>query len=76
MSEYVGSRWRHKKRRTTYVIVAIGTLQDSPPGVPTPMPHDRLVDGMDMVIYRSEDDWKWHVREMAQFLDGRFEEIK
>lgn len=59
------SRWRHKRRGTTYTAVAIGELQ---------MSADDLCDGEEMMIYRS-DDGKWWVRRREEFEDGRFDRI-
>lgn len=61
------SRWRHKKRGTTYTLRGTGLVSNS--GEP-------LVDGDEVEIYQSEDDWKWYVRRKTEFHDGRFEELK
>lgn len=64
----IGSRWRHRKRGGTYVVCFFGRLQ-------TDHPSEQLKDCADMVMYRSEDDWSWSIREVSEFMDGRFEEI-
>ena len=59
-------RFRHKKRGSTYTLVAEAEFQCSamPP-----------IDGLPVTIYRG-DDGKFWVRGTGEFHDGRFEEIE
>lgn len=59
-------RWRHKKRGTTYEIIAIAKLQYS----------GRLDDMTEMVVYRSDSDGSLWVRSEKEFKDGRFELLR
>lgn len=81
-----GSRWRHKKRGTSYEVLGRAAMQIS---IKTLFPHGHRttplileevavasLEKMSFVAYRSEaDDTLW-VRPESEFLDGRFEEIK
>jgi hypothetical protein len=57
-----GSKWRHKRRGTSYEVVGMAELQ---------MTTD-LVDGSELVVYRGDDGKLW-AREYGEFTDGRFE---
>lgn len=57
-------RVHHKKRGTTYIVGGEAELQTS--SVP-------LVDGSEMMVYKSEDTGKVYVRHKDEFEDGRFE---
>lgn len=58
----VGTRVRHRKRGSTYVIRHFGTLQMEGPQ-----------DMASMVIYQGEEDGRVWVRPWSEFFDGRFE---
>lgn len=65
----VGSKWRHKKRGTTYEIIAEGvSLQCS--NDPT---FEALFEDDDWVVYRADATGAVYVRPTEEFLDGRFE---
>jgi hypothetical protein len=55
---------RHRKRGTTYTVIANATLQTSAP----------IADDTALVIYQGEDGKFW-ARPAAEFFDGRFEHI-
>ena len=57
--------WRHKKRGTTYTVIARASLQDA---------GGLAREGCELVVYRGEDGAVW-ARPAAEFLDGRFERI-
>lgn len=57
--------WRHKKRGTAYTEVRRCQIQIA----------TTLKDNDYVVIYEGEDG-EWHVRGVAEFEDGRFEEVK
>ncbi|HML29892.1 MAG: DUF1653 domain-containing protein [Ancylobacter novellus] len=59
-----GTVFRHRKRGSTYTVVANATLQTSSP----------IADDASVVIYQSEDGKLW-VRPVDEFFDGRFEEL-
>lgn len=64
-----GTRWRHRKRGTTYVVVGIAKLQ-------TAQPFTRwLADEIEMVVYENEATKKLSVRSCDEFCDGRFERL-
>lgn len=67
----IGSRWRHKKRGTTYEIVSeTASLQcASVPEVETLFEDDYFI------VYRSEQTGADYVRPAPEFLDGRFERL-
>lgn len=56
----VGSRWRHNKCGSEYVVIGTGRLQATGP-----------LDCEPVVIYRAHDGACW-VRPVSEFLDGRF----
>lgn len=58
----IGEHWRHVKRRSTYHIVAVGTMQSAQPNW----------DYQTVVIYRSNKDGSTWVRSLDEFRDGRF----
>ena len=62
--EIQGTTVRHRKRGTTYKIIAKATLQ-------TTMP---IADEAAVVIYQGEDGRLW-ARPVDEFFDGRFEAI-
>ncbi|GLK74581.1 DUF1653 domain-containing protein [Ancylobacter dichloromethanicus] len=59
-----GTVFRHRKRGSTYTVVASATLQTNSP----------ISDDASVVIYQSEDGKLW-VRPVDEFFDGRFEEL-
>lgn len=69
MAIAVGFRYRHKRRGSTYRVIALATLQ-------TERQSDYLPDMTDMVIYQSEADDSVWARKSQEFLDGRFERIE
>jgi hypothetical protein len=58
-----GTRWRHKKRGTTYTEVCRAQLQAMEPAP----------EGHVLIVYRSDDDGRYWARPAGEFLDGRFE---
>lgn len=63
--------YRHKKRGTTYRIIADVTMQCSGPG-------EHLVATLDdkpIVVYQDVDTYKLWARLKSEFFDGRFEEL-
>lgn len=62
-----GSRWRHKKRGTTYSVQGLGMFQDATGSGE----HDMEL----CVLYWSEERESVCVRRAVEFLDGRFERI-
>lgn len=61
-----GSRWRHKKRGSTYTVMGVASAQVV--GVP-------IEEGATAVVYRSEHDGSLWLRPAAEFMDGRFEPL-
>jgi hypothetical protein len=59
-----GMVFRHRRRGSTYTIVASATLQTNSP----------IADDAIVVIYQSEDGKFW-ARPADEFFDGRFEEL-
>ena len=57
-------RVRHKKRGTTYEVIGTARLQAA-----SPLPDDAT-----LVLYRGDDDQIW-ARYVAEFEDGRFENV-
>jgi hypothetical protein len=60
------SRYRHKKRGTSYTIVGTAQVQ-APDDAP-------LTDFEVVVVYRGDDGNLW-VRRRSEFFDGRFEQL-
>jgi len=62
MDEYpeIGSRWRHIKRGTTYVVKGTGIIEATLTVA---------------VIYTADADGTTWVRPVAEFCDGRFERL-
>jgi hypothetical protein len=58
-----GNTFRHRKRRTTYTVIANATLQTALP----------ISDDTEIVIYQGDDGRIW-ARPAAEFFDGRFED--
>lgn len=58
-------RVRHKKRGTEYTVIGTAELQTSVD----------LVDGSEMIVYQGADGCLW-VRQIDEFEDGRFEDVK
>lgn len=67
----VGSRWRHKKRGTTYEVVSDAA---SLPCSAAPE-FESLFDDDYFVVYRSEETGAFYLRPAPEFLDGRFERL-
>ena len=65
LCENWGERYRHLKRGSTYVKMGVGELQAASP----------VVEGVAVVIYRSEKDGRLWVRPEEEFNDGRFVKI-
>jgi hypothetical protein len=63
-----GERYRHRKRRTTYVVVGKAEVQ-----APADWP---LIEGEMVIVYRSDQDGSLWVRRTSEFDDGRFERLK
>lgn len=61
-----GSKWRHRKRGTTYHVIGSAKLQAADVG--------GMSDNETMIVYRGEDGQLW-VRPADEFDDGRFEAI-
>lgn len=57
--------WKHKKRGTTYDILAHGILQMS----------DKQYDMMEVVVYECLETGQVWVRPETEFYDGRFEHL-
>lgn len=55
-----GRRYRHLKRDSTYVLIALAYLES---------------DMTPVVVYKSEDTDRVWVRPQSEFCDGRFESI-
>lgn len=68
-------RYKHKKRGTTYTIVAIGKIQSSDWVTDFGIDGSTLIDGEEVVIYRCLEDGEYWVRPKGEFFDGRFEEL-
>lgn len=65
------SRWRHKKRGTTYdIITDTASLQCA--SVPE---FEQMFDDDHWTVYRSEKTGAVYVRPTPEFLDGRFERL-
>ena len=60
------ARYRHKKRGSVYRVLHEGTMSTSE--IPR-------MDDEPMVVYQCETDSKIWVRPVAEFYDGRFEEL-
>ena len=56
-----GSRWRHLKRGSTYVVLMSGIIEAT---------------NQICLIYQSEADGRVWVRPAREFMDGRFERIE
>lgn len=67
-SEIVYKRFRHKKRGSTYLALQIVSFQTSNPS-------GKELDGVDCMLYMSEETHICYVRPKEEFFDGRFEEI-
>lgn len=63
----IGTRWRHKKRGSEYIVV------DGMAEVQVSEGHE-LTDYECFVVYKGRDGRHW-VRPRAEFLDGRFEAL-
>lgn len=61
-----GSRWRHKKRGSTYSVMGVASAQ---------VVGDPIEEGAMAVVYRSEHDGSLWLRPAAEFMDGRFEPL-
>ena len=61
-----GSKWRHKKRGSTYHVIGPAKLQASDVG--------GMSNNQPMIVYRGEDGQLW-VRPTDEFEDGRFEAL-
>lgn len=59
--------WRHKKRGTEYTEIGRGIFQIAA--------ETSIADEEPVVIYRGDDNRLW-VRPVAEFEDGRFEELQ
>jgi hypothetical protein len=66
-SQREGTRWRHLERGTTYTMIGYGRAQCSPSG---------LLDGENVVLYRSDETGDLFARRHAEFIDGRFEQFE
>ena len=66
MENLLYSKWRHKKRGTTYVILGVAEMQCS---------SDPKFDHVPVIIYMGTEDRNVWVRPKDEFMDGRFEEI-
>jgi hypothetical protein len=60
-----GSRWRHKKRGTTYKIIGEAKVQSG----------NAIFEDEIVVVYRADSDGTLWVRPHYEFNDGRFESI-
>lgn len=58
--------WRHKKRGTSYTILAEGELHSA---------EFSVLNGSTLVAYRDVDSGKVWFRPKDEFFDGRFERI-
>lgn len=65
---YPHSRWRHKRRQTIYLVLAVGLLQASDGDL-----HNH--EGEQLVVYRDISSQQVWVRPLREFLDGRFEPL-
>lgn len=63
----IGKCYRHKKRGSVYQITDMITLQSSK------LPD---IDGWTLVIYKNLMSEVSYARELTEFFDGRFEEVK
>ena len=70
-----GSRWRHVKRGTTYVVRGRAALKIGPETIHS-VGMCTILEKMSFVAYVSEDDDTLWVRPESEFLDGRFVEIQ
>lgn len=66
-----GQKWRHKKRGSTYEIVAVdAAIQISTREFEEPA---ALLEDEDWIAYRPVDGYRLYFRMREEFLDGRFE---
>lgn len=67
----IGQKWKHKKRGTTYEIIAdTATLQCA--AAPE---FEQMFKDDAWIVYRSVDTGAVYVRPAPEFLDGRFERV-
>lgn len=64
---WMGPKYRHARRGTSYALIGDGQVQ-APADAP-------LTDYEVVAVYKSRDGGLW-VRRKSEFDDGRFEEIK
>ena len=60
------SRWRHRKRGSTYRLLGVVEVQCDAP----------VIDAEVLLLYRAENDSSLWVRRRSEFMDGRFERIE
>jgi hypothetical protein len=59
-----GTRWRHRKRGSTYTVLHVALMQVDGP-----------LDMASVVVYISEKDGTVWCRPALEFRDGRFEQL-
>ena len=69
-------KYKHKKRGTTYRIIAEGVMSVSADWYYWNGPAYTNVDGEPVIIYQSCEDARVWVRPRDEFFDGRFEEVE
>ena len=73
------TRFRHKRRGTTYEVLGVAAMQSAhwrDPATPADnCPHGVSVNMRPVVVYVSEEDGQLWVRPKEEFEDGRFAPI-
>ncbi len=65
-TDWQGTRWRHRKTHGQYIVLRLVTIQDS-------ARTER--DNQTAVVYASIDGGEAYVRDLREFMDGRFARI-
>lgn len=69
-------RVRHKRRRSTYRVIGLASIQISAPGSNNGADNARtIVEGDRLTVYWADVDNTFHLRFPEEFEDGRFEDL-